>query len=315
MLPWKVTIEGRNAVLPDEGGSAVFGVYVVLHLEALDEAAAGALALEQVSKELKNRVLNQPDDAPVLMVESVEALTSLDDFREKPPTFSFYADNVPRDSAPFESKLPIDESFALARGVSLTDRGGLTAGYSVTEARGGEYSTFLVNVGAAALADTYITLANLIAAPGFFILEVGTNRAVEEELRESPDDPLHVDIHYLDGMATVDHTILFNAHAELLSNCGMLSFGFGSHEGVDEVTVDGYKVVRILSKTPAKYVVALESLGIPMRADLRTAWDTLSEETPGERHSVRVDGKSVYDLVEELTGRGLYFAKRRTGTV
>ena len=220
------------------------------------------------------------------------------------------------DDEPFVPSLPVDESFVIAKGCSLTDRGGLSEGFSVERPDGEvEHTTIRVNVSAERIADVYVALSELVEAPGFLVLETPTNRAVEQELRESDEDPLHVDVHYLDDLQVIDHRLLFDPLEELLVSCGCVAFGFGSHVRMDEVVVDGYKAFTVLSTTPEKYVERLRALGFEERAELRTAWDTLGQETPGERSLVRVDGRTVYDVVEELGERGLYFAKRRTGIV
>ena len=55
-----------------------------------------------------------------------------------------------------------------------------------------------------------------------------------------------------------------------------------------------------------------EAHGIKKVESLITAWDTFSDETPGQAERCDYKGKSVYDLPEELKDRGMYLADTRT---
>ena len=48
-----------------------------------------------------------------------------------------------------------------------------------------------------------------------------------------------------------------------------------------------------------------------MVESLITAWDTFSDETPGQAERCDYEGKSVYDLPEELKDWGMYLADTR----
>ena len=45
---------------------------------------------------------------------------------------------------------------------------------------------------------------------------------------------------------------------------------------------------------------------------LLTAWDTFTNDTPGQSERYDYKGKSVYDLPEELKEWGIYLAETRT---
>lgn len=315
MYPWRVFIEGRNLLLDVDDEVRKYGLYVTRYVEAADESGAAEAAVAAVLADLDGAVLNDDADGPRFDVTEIEAVASPSEVPAVAPGIAIFDEAIPDEEESFVPELPVDESFAIARGCSLTDRGGLTEGFAVEEVDGADHTLIRVNVSAERLADVYRDLCELVDAPGFFVLETPTNRAVEEELRESDDDPLHVDVHYLDGLEVIDHRLLFDPLEELLVQCGCVAFGFGSHEHMDEVQVDGYKAVTVISTTPTKYAERLRALGFAQREELRTAWDTLGPETPGERRLVRVDGRTVYDVVRELGERGLYFAKRRAGIV
>lgn len=315
MYPWRVFIEGRNLLIDVDDEVEKRGLFTTRYVEAVDEAQAADIALAQVRTDLEDAILNESFDPPVFTASEIEAMESPGDFPDETPGLAVFLESGDGPDEPFVPALPIDATFALPRGVSLTDRGGLSEGFEVVPRKDEEHTMIRVNVSADRTADVYRDLAEAVDAPGFLVVETPSNRAVEEELRAADDSPFHVDVHYLDGLETIDHRILFDEYAELLTACGFVAFGFGSHQGIDEVLVDGYKTFTVLSVDPDKYVTRLRGLGLTERTPLRTAWDTLGPETPGERLRQRIDGRTVFDLVRELEERGLYFAKRREGVV
>ena len=92
---------------------------------------------------------------------------------------------------------------------------------------------------------------------------------------------------------------------------GSLGFGYGAHGVKDEVFVSGYKIFAIYTQTPEKYAASLGELGFRQEARLRTVRDTFTPSTPGNRSRIRVEGRTIYDMVDELKKEGLYLAERR----
>lgn len=203
-------------------------------------------------------------------------------------------------------------SFRLARGVLVTDIEGITEGFAVSTPANASSAFVRVNVSAERIADVFLELASLVDTPGFLILGVPTSQPVEQEFHEPERPSLHRDFHYLGGLDGDDLRSVFGRHRELLVEDGMVTFGFGSHAGLDEVSVGRYKVFEIQSTAPAKYTERLLHLGYPRRASLRTVRHTFSPTTPGRLERIEIEGRSVFDLVTELTREGLYFGERRS---
>ncbi|MEL6428121.1 MAG: hypothetical protein AAFU73_13520 [Planctomycetota bacterium] len=209
-----------------------------------------------------------------------------------------------------------DGSFRLARGCFATDLVGVAEGFAAYPPDEHGARILRVNASAERIAEVYLALADVVTQPAFLVLETPTHRAVEEELRQTDEDPFHVDTHYLDGLSAIDHRLLFEGRAELLTQCGMVLFGYGSHEAPEQVLVDGYKCITVRTVDALeRFTDALRGVGIEEDPGLRTVWQSFSQETPGRTERVTVDGRTVYDLVEELGERGLYFARRREGSV
>lgn len=78
-----------------------------------------------------------------------------------------------------------------------------------------------------------------------------------------------------------------------------------------DAMLDKYNVVTIYSQQLSNYNEFFEAHGIEKVESLITAWDTFSDETPGQAERCDYKGKSVYDLPEELKDWGMYLADTR----
>ena len=118
-------------------------------------------------------------------------------------------------------------------------------------------------------------------------------------------------MYYWDGITPDAALSLLDEHGELLIQDGMSSFGFGVRSFSAEIQKWKYNLVTLFAREPERYRDFFPGLGIPEREELTTAWDTFSPSTPGDCIAIRVGGRSVFDLAEELKPKGLYFAQRR----
>jgi len=201
-------------------------------------------------------------------------------------------------------------AFRVADGIQVTDLTGVAEGYAVKVVPDG-YSVFTVNVSAERLAEVFRTLAREVSGLGFFLLETGSHRDVEEQLRTKPTDPLHKDVFYLDGIGVERALEILAENERNLIHDGGVNFGFGSHEGHDEVFVGPYKIVYIYADEPEKYRRALERLGYPKRETLKTVWDNFGPDTPGHRGILEDARPTRWEMIDALKEQGLYLAERR----
>ncbi len=201
-------------------------------------------------------------------------------------------------------------TFELVTGVEVPDLTGIHEGFSSRgTARG--YHQLTVNVSAPRLQETVLALAAQVESPGFMVLEVPCEEATEAALREDDGAPFHRDVYYLDGIAFTRFAAIIRDNASVLIEDGEVNFGFGSHDGYDEVFVGAYKIVSIYAEDPRKYIDALVGLRFGMEDQVRTIWDNISIDAPGRRRSLAVDGRTVRDLIAELRDEGLYLAEQR----
>lgn len=200
--------------------------------------------------------------------------------------------------------------FQLARGIVVPDLTGIHEAFMVRQTDEGRAS-FTVNVSADRLQAVFERLSSCVSAPGFLVLETGTHSSVEQELRKTSQDPFHVDVHFLDQLSHAQVLDLLAKDGELLVHDGGVRFGFGSHAGMDEVYVGAYKILEIYTDWPEKYLQALAELGFDQEVELRTVWKNFSQAAPGSRNVLSSLPRTIWHLLEDLRGQGLYLAERR----
>ena len=200
--------------------------------------------------------------------------------------------------------------FQLANGIQVADLSGIREAYGVTVAQDG-YHVFTVNVSAEKIHDVFCRLAAEVNQPAFLLLETGTHRDVEAQLRKNESEPFHKDVYYLDGLKWPRAKSVLDSYAELFTHDGQLNYGFGSHEGHDEVLVGPYKIFTIYADDPAKYETALAELGIGRVERVKTVWDNFNQVSPGKRNALTEATPTIWDMIEHLKQQGLYLAERR----
>lgn len=168
---------------------------------------------------------------------------------------------------------------------------------------------FAANVNAEKIQPLLESFIHLHNEHCFAILEVPTN--AKEETAYTSTGPFHKDVYYLDGLSPENAVSFLHAFGELLIHDGLSSFGIGIHSGGNEIMVGKYNVITLYTKAPEKYNGFFEGDDIQETADLKTAWDYFSHETPGDSFSYVHQGMDIYGLVEHLKQYGLYFAERR----
>lgn len=157
-------------------------------------------------------------------------------------------------------------------------------------------------------------LAHFIAIhnePIFFILELPSKQDDEVELRPGIVEVLHKDVYYIDGCTQEEALAILNRTSEVLINDGLCSFGFGCHESHDEIMVGKYNVVSVYTMNPNTFEGFFEKHGIQCVKKLVTAWDTFTQDSPGESSRVDTNGKSAYDIPDVFKDWGIYLAEQR----
>lgn len=147
--------------------------------------------------------------------------------------------------------------------------------------------------------------------PIFFILEVPTNFNDEPKTEDGYIEKRHKDVYYIDGINSAAAEYILKRYGEMLVHDGMSSFGFGCHESGSEIMLTQYNVVTIFTAYKGIFSDFLEVHGISKTDKLVTAWDTFNINALGECRLYTINGKCIYDLIEELKIFGIYFAERR----
>ena len=148
--------------------------------------------------------------------------------------------------------------------------------------------------------------------PLFFILELPVSIDREKVIAKNIIKESHKDVYYIDGCSREECLVLLIRYGDLLVNDGLSKFGFGGHKSHDEIMLDSYNVVTIYSKELSKFNDFFEPHNIQFVEELVTAWKTFSKTSPGISELYESNGKTVYDLLEELAEWGIYLAETRT---
>lgn len=193
----------------------------------------------------------------------------------------------------------------MIKGCRISDPSILNEEYARTE------TGFAANVNAEKIQSVLECFVKLHNEYCFVILEVPTNAKEEAVLRSDDTAPLHKDVYYLDGLTPERALDFLNVFGEWFVHDGLSTFGIGIHSGANEILVGKYNVVTIYTHTPQRYAGFFEACGIQEAAQLKTAWDYFTRETPGDSFVYTHKGYDIYGLVEHLKQYGLYFAERR----
>jgi len=202
--------------------------------------------------------------------------------------------------------------FQTVEGNHVPNLTGIQEGY--TKKYVNDYWHLAANVSAEHIEKMFCDLCAKVREPAFLLLEHGTNQKEEENLRQSDQDPFHLDVFYLDGLDYKRFEAIYDVYHELLVHDGEICFGYASHNGTDEVYVGAYKIFHIYTDTPEKYEQVLERAGFVLLENMKTVWDTFTADTPGARRCIKKNNIDIYEMVNQLKEQGLYFAEYRSVT-
>lgn len=170
----------------------------------------------------------------------------------------------------------------------------------------------MANVHAEKILEAFQHFIAIHDEPLFFILELPVSIDREKVIAKNIINELHKDVYYIDNCSREECLVLLIRYGDLLVNDGLSKFGFGGHKSHDEIMLDSYNVVTIYSKELSKFNDFFEPHNIQFVEELVTASETFSETSPGISEIYESNGKTVYDLPEELAEWGIYLAETRT---
>ena len=170
----------------------------------------------------------------------------------------------------------------------------------------------MANVHAEKILEVFQHFIVIHDEPLFFILELPVSIDREKVIAKNIIKESHKDVYYIDGCSREECLALLIRYGDLLINDGLSQFGFGGHKSHDEIMLDSYNVVTIYSKELSKFNDFFEPHNIQFVEELVTACETFSETSPGISEIYESNGKTVYDLPEELAEWGIYLAETRT---
>ena len=169
----------------------------------------------------------------------------------------------------------------------------------------------MANVHAEKILEVFQHFIVIHDEPLFFILELPVSIDREKVIAKNIIKESHKDVYYIDDCSREECLALLIRYGDLLVNDGLSKFGFGGHKSHDEIMLDSYNVVTIYSKELSKFNDFFEPHNIQFVEELVTAWKTFSKTSPGISEIYECNGKTVYDLPEELAEWGIYLAETR----
>lgn len=161
-------------------------------------------------------------------------------------------------------------------------------------------------------------LARNEGVPLFFFIETPCNISEETVVGKTEDGFVqtigkHKDVWYLDGIpAQTVHEILTQA-SDILVHDGLSAFGIGNGIG-EEIGKYKYNIVQVFCREEhaRKYAPIFEEQGIHKTRNLITAWETFTQDAPGEcGQYVSENSMTIYDVIDWLKKHGMYRAEVR----
>ena len=192
-------------------------------------------------------------------------------------------------------------SFQLVQGVSVEDYSGIHSAYSVDK------NSIYAEISGEKIYPLVCDLIKCLDQPVFFFIEYPCRQDKEDKLRKSEIAPLHFDLYYLDNCTIPVALAIMKRYGQLLINDGLCRFGFGAHETGEEIYCMKYQVISVYGDTD-KFSKAFEKNKIPKHKNVKTLWDTFSDEHPGLSSAVEINGENIYTILENLKPEGLYLA-------
>lgn len=158
-------------------------------------------------------------------------------------------------------------------------------------------------------------LVHFIAAhqqePLFFILEIPSRQDDEQEIAPGVLESFHKDVYYIDGCTPEEALGVLSRVANIVFEDGLCAFGFGGHESGEEIMFDKYNIVTVVTGDPQQYCEFFAMHDIPQTDNLVTAWDTFTQDAPGQSKMNTVKGKNIYDIPAMFEEWGMYLAEQR----
>lgn len=193
----------------------------------------------------------------------------------------------------------------LRKGCKVPSNEKLFEGYERKE------NVIYANVDADKIIDVLNHFIIMHEEPLFFVLELPSNLDDEKIIEPNLIECLHKDVYYIDGCSQEEALTILLRIGNLLVNDGLCSFGFGGHQSNNEIMISKYNFIYIFTKEPETFDNFFEMHNIQPVEKMVTAWDTFTEDCPGESNRVVTDGKDVFDIPEMFKDWGMYFAERR----
>jgi hypothetical protein len=194
-------------------------------------------------------------------------------------------------------------TFQTAQGVSIPFTDKIKEEYQVYE------ECLELNLSFEKIKPMLLDFIKITEEPLFIVLQLPLSEQEEPKLRQDNTAPFHRKVYYLDGQTKKQVLWIIEKYGELILNDGISQFAIASHVTNDDFFIQKYKLIHIYSKEPSKFYELIKKYGVAKTTKITTAWDTFSQQNPGQVQSIKIKDKTIYDVYDELSELGMYDAK------
>lgn len=93
MNKYRILIHGKNFMLKFEESIKLYGFYTTRYIEAKDSELAKEYALDLIRNELREHVLNEQANPPIMYIEEAVEIESFEGISVPGKGFTFYPDD------------------------------------------------------------------------------------------------------------------------------------------------------------------------------------------------------------------------------
>ena len=163
----------------------------------------------------------------------------------------------------------------------------------------------LANVNAEKILPLFHDFIDIISEDNLFmVIEVPEDHG----LIESSENDVIYEVWYLDNQRADRLREILNTHGSILLHDGFTGFGIGSLDNHEEMNKMRFNMVSVLSygEQTERFRQMFHDGGIEEREGMYLSADIMNDRNPGTMKLYKENGRTVYDVIDELKKEGLY---------
>jgi len=189
------------------------------------------------------------------------------------------------------------KKFILPETIKIDNSDSIEEAYEVLDFDG--YTLINLSLSFENIEKSFLTMAKKINAPAFIVIEVPNKDAM--------------DIYYMEDVEYSKLFKIYNKYRDIILKEPMMKFGYGSMEGYDEVILNKFKILDVITEKPEKYLEYINRINLIEKEPVKTILDLVTLTNPIQFKTDFKDknGKSINDMINELKFKGLYYIETK----